>query len=338
MFIRGTNIEVGIRRVSVDPEQPYAQCVFRFGKKIWPKGKSKINPIKHVVQKIPFCCLTDKPDFDIRRGTLKQNFKHSTLEYDMPKQEGLFDTPTDPHLYDIFQCGSKFFHIMKGPTKEHILTKEPRKLSIYGLQELTFPFDYYENGVITFNTKPVRKAHISVVRLTHTMASLGKHTAMWPHPTCTDIGYIKGTSIGVSIVIQHDDISLYKLSCNDVKTMWLPNSLVNRGGTTFNNKASALEDLSPIPGIKHVYANGLHLPLRPYARKELVHKGLTHEHIYVVLGNTICLIAKDYITLQPSKEYEYLLQYKFNEALKWRADNQRRRRDMRKRLRPIAVA
>lgn len=339
MYIRGTNIEVGIRRVSSDPENPYAQCVFRHGTLIWPRGKSSVNTIKHVIQKIPICCLTSTPDFDIRRGRLKKDFKHSVLEYAMPDKEGLFHTQTDPHLYDIFPCGKKFFHIMKGPTKEHIAPDEkPRQLSIYGMIGLTFPVKFFENDIVTFNTRPVRMAHVSVVRKKHTMAFLGKHSSRWPYPTKLEFGFIKGSWIAVSTVIQHDDISLYKLRSNKTKIIWLPNSLIVSRGPHLKHKASTLKDLAPIPNIEHVYINGLPTPFKPYARKELVHKGLSHEHIFAVLGDDIYLVATKHITLEPKREYEYLLQYRYTERLEWKADNERRMQDMRRRLRPIAVA
>ena len=341
MYIRGTNIEVGIRRVSKDPENPYAQCVFRQGVRIYKKGKANINPKKHIMQKIPIPCLTATCDFDTRRGQLKKSFKYTTLEHRMPLKEGLFDVPTDPHLYDVHPCGSKFFHIMKGPTTEHLFTKKTLKLSIYGIYELTFPVLSYDaaTGVCTFNTRPKRKAHVSVLRNTGTMNFLGKHCGKWPHVSdLVDVGFLKGSTIPVSIVIEHEDISLFKVRADDLIAFWIPHKEVQRNSTAYEHKAFVADDLVPLN--KEIYVNGLPVPFQAYTTKEDKHKGFSHTHVYAVhevnSKKYAWLVGTDHIDTKPKEDYKYLLHYKINEFMAFVSDLRRREAHMK--TCPIAVA
>lgn len=351
MYIRGTNIEVGIRRVSSDPENPYAQCVFRYGRKIWKKGKSRVNPCKHIVQKIPFFCLTHTCDLDLRRHKLKNSFTYTTLQMKMPKKEGLFDTRLDPETYDIYPCGSKFFHIMKGPTPEHIFSIiQPQQLSIYGIQELTFPFHYYEpnSKMIVFNTKPKRVAHISVVRSSMTMAFLGKHTNRWPHARVstafdmrpTEIGYIRGSNIPVSCIIEDPLVSLYKIAGTDI-TMWLPNEEVCCLWPNFD----CSDDIEQLVKVQRqpMYLNGLPYAFDIYALKNNdIHKGKPSSSKFVFImcksDDARCTraVRAKHLSHRIKEEYAYLKNYKAKEAHAWKKDNEKRLDNLH--CKPIAVA
>lgn len=352
MYIKGTNIEVGIRRVSSDPENPYAQCVFRYGQKIWKKGKSRINPRKHILQKIPFPCLTHTCDLDLRRHVLKKSFTFSQLEHKMPALEGLFDEKKDPDIYDIYPCGSKYFHIMKGPTSEHIfkLGHTPNQLSIFGVQELTFPLLTFEpnSEMCIFNTKPKRVAHISVVRLSNTMSFLGKHTNRWPHARVstafdirpTEIGYLRGTNIPVSCIIEDALVSFYKITGTDI-SMWLPNEEICCLWPDFTCDDD-VDELVPVRGMIK-YINGLPYPFQIYALPENdVHKGKPANSPFLFAmfrsssGNILRAVKVSHITDDIKPTYKYLENYKANEAFSWKSDHANRLQNLN--TQPIAVA
>ena len=322
-YIRGTNIEVGVRHASKDPEQPFACCVFRFGVR-YGHHRSTVPPYKVVIVQIPTVCLTRKCDFDLMRGKLKKKFKHSTLEQPMPDKEGLFNTMQDPDVYDIIPCGKKFFHLIKGPTPDHILKPKPYKLSIFGIEQLAFPFKSYDSatGICTFNTRPKRQAHISVLRRHYTME---KGSILWRKALTQplDVGYIRGSNIRVLVLIPYDDISYYKIrTSNSEHTMalWLPNKEIT---TQFVEH----EEPRNLQFIGNVYVNGLPHPFKAYS------------------GNASCLFVRcdgdlrrvhpDHAFRQPKKEYDYLLDYKTSEAAAWQADQERRRKHITRF--PIAV-
>lgn len=351
MYIKGTNIEVGIRRVSSDPENPFAQCVFRYGQKIWKKGKSRINPRKHIVQKIPFQCLTHTCDLDLRRHKLKKSFTYSTLQQKMPASEGIFDERKDPDIYHIHECGSKYLHIMKGPTPEHIfkLGHIPNQLSIFGIPELTFPFHMFEpnSQMCIFNTKPKRVAHISVVRLSNTMAFLGSHTNRWPHARVstafdirpTEIGYIRGTNIPVSCIIEDTLISFYKITGTDI-TMWLPNEEVCCLFPDFKCEDD-VDELLPVKSMIR-YINGLPYPFQIYALPgNDIHRGKASSsaHLFAMFkgstGIQLRAVKVEHIQDCIKPTYEHLQNYKSYEAFSWRVDHANRVKKMN--IKPIAV-
>ena len=340
VYIKGTNIEVGVRRVSSDPENPFAQCVFRYGRKIWKKGKSRVNPRKHIVQKIPFQCLTHTCDLDLRRHKLKDSFAFSLLQHKMPTSEGIFDQRKDPDIYHIHPCGSKYLHIMKGPTPEHIfkLGHIPKQLSIFGIPELTFPFYMFEpnSQMCIFNTKPKRVAHISVVRTNNTMAFLGCHTNRWPHARVstafdirpTEIGYIRGTNIPVSCIIEDTLISLYKITGTDI-TMWLPNEEVCCLFPDFEC-LDDVDELIPVQG-KIGYMNGLPHPFKIYALPgNDIHKGKPASSPFLFAmfeannGKMLRAVKVEHIKDNIKESYKYLKHYKTKEAFSWQSDHANR--------------
>jgi hypothetical protein len=351
MYIKGTNIEVGIRRVSSDPDNPFAQCVFRYGHKIWKKGKSRINPRKHIVQKIPFKCLTHSCDIDLRRHKLKETFTYSKLQHKMPKAEGLFDEEKDPDIYHIYPCGTKYLHIMKGPTPEHIFKRgcTPQQLSIFGIEELTFPFHSFEPNtkMCIFNTKPKRVAHISVVRSNNTMAFLGRHTNRWPHARVstafdtrpTEIGYIRGTSVPVSCIIEKADISYYKITGTEA-CMWLPNEEVCCLCPNFECSED-VDELIPVEG-KIGYINGLPYPFQIYALPSNdVHKGKPSSSPYLFAmfkggTNSFRAVKAEHIQDSIKPSYKYLENYRPNDAFSWKLDHANRLKKLN--TKPIAVA
>lgn len=338
-YIKGTNIEVGIRRVSIDPNNPYAQCVFRYGRRKFKKNKSKVNPIKQILQKIPLHCLTLQCDFDLRRGRLKHNFTHTTLELPMPRKEGLFDEQHDADLYDIYPCGSKFMHIMKGPAAEHVfdLLSQTPKLYVFGLQELKLPVKIFDtqSGVCTFNTTPKWMAHVSVLRRTCTMAHLGKHTNRWPHAvvspymntTPAEIGFLQGTGMQVSLLIQDERISYYKVNADALIAFWIPNELVTTETQCIEQGHAG--DVKPLE--KDIYLHGLPTKFRAYTNNGITYAGIVHEkklHCWPV--------KQEYISNSIHPELEYLKQFRFNDVLTWRCDH--KRRTQHQRAYPIAIA
>ena len=164
-FLRGTNIEVAVRRVGAGGR--FAIIALRHGKhknmKYNPKTKKRIAS-RHVEITVPCYCLTLKSSFTAR-GCLKKNFK---------------------------PLGSETLDLQK-------------PLFIWGLPRMHLPVRCIKDGVVTFASIPVRKAHVSVIRngvtLLEPVFEKRRH----------EVGFLAGTDIAVKLCIE-DSVSLYRVA------------------------------------------------------------------------------------------------------------------------------
>jgi hypothetical protein len=280
MYIKGTNIEVGVRKVSKNPNFPIAACTFRYGRYRWMNAKQRMysrrDPIHLQVQKIPFACLTHTSDFT-KRNYLKRSFAAGEqCPLDTPKvQEALFVKEEKPYYKTIMKTKKGYFVLLKAMTAKHFTIGEKNTYSIFGLKELTFPFKYFdeESQVVVFDTEPVRKAHISVIRDYKSMLHLGGHSQSWQSDwnsvsyrdmlTPVDSAYIAGTSIRVHTLIQGDNISFCKMNTYynkyDILTQWIPHLELSTHEPHFSEKWDNKHFVRIEHGIlsNGVYVNGL---------------------------------------------------------------------------------
>lgn len=283
-FIRGTNIEVGIRRSSRSLAHPVAACTFRYGKYRWNRAEKRMysreNPIRLIVQKIPFACLTPTSDFT-NRGYLRASYLKQ-LEPCPP----LRDQPREGvHVTDVRDCykamssyGRKYFVLLKDMTESHFPDLQSGAYySVFGLRELTFPLRHYDKArqVLTFDTEPVRKAHISVCRAYKSMDHLGGHSQRWEShwrgsslrgmSDPVDWGYVSGTNMRVHTLLQGPEVSLMKLNQYpgkfEVLSMYVPHVEVTTTQPCFRQEEWEDEGLlKPVRGGalgEGVFVNGL---------------------------------------------------------------------------------
>jgi hypothetical protein len=347
MYIKGTNIEVGIRRVSYDPKFPYAACTFRYGRYRWSIAQqrmySKRDPIHLQVQKIPIDCLTYVPDFT-KRGYLKSSFK-STDEcpLNVPKvSEGIFVEEEQPYYKSVREVDGKYFVLLKGMTQRHFDIGDQNTYSVFGLKELTFPFKFFdeESQVITFDTEPVRKAHISVVRSYKSMAHLKGHSQSWSSSwnrrslrdmtAPADVSYISGTSIICHTLIQGNKISFCKMntyySKYDILTQWIPHVQMTTSAPVFSLEGDENQFVRIKEGLlsNGVYVNGL--PYKFIAAVPENHPLLTEDHQSLLDREKEKYPEKEYFSGQEEMMFIYLYRdiksnfrdYMDKDATKWK--------------------
>ena len=346
MYIKGTNIEVGIRRVSYNPDFPYAACTFRYGRYRWINAQqrmySKRDPIHLQVQKIPFDCLTEVCDFT-KRGHLKPSFKpEEECPLNVPKvEEGIYVDEEQPYYQTLRRDNNKFFVLLKSMTSKHFQLGEQNTYSIFGLKELTFPFKYFDEDtqVITFDTEPVRKAHISVVRSYKSMAHLGGHSqswkSSWNRRSCrntkiaVDVAYIAGTSIIAHTLIQGKTISFCKMntyySKYDILTQWIPNHELTTQAPVFSENGDDKLFVRIKEGAlsRGVFVNGL--PYKFIAAVPENHPLLTEDH-QSLLDAEKKIPESEYFTGQEEMMFIYLYRdiktnyrdYMDKDATKWK--------------------
>jgi hypothetical protein len=273
-FLKGTNIEVGVRNVSRDPAHPYALCAFRHGRKT-----ARTPARKMILQKVPLQCLTQEHAFD-KRAQLKKSF-----------------VPCDPVSQEISSTNAD---------------ATDTTLYVWGLQTLALSKKDFntETGVMTFKTTPTRKAHVSVLRTHCTMPHLKGHTHTWDwsleslanDPTPVEHGYIVGTTIPVSCFIQ-SEISLFKIT-KDLSA-WIPNTHVT---TQLDNLGSVARLTQGSPA----YVHGLPIEFTAYGGDENITVGIgreywkvkaefvfskpSHEHAYLMFHrqDDLIMYMKDY--------------------------------------------
>jgi len=191
-YLKGTNIEVGVRRVSRGGK--FAIITYRYGKHKymhthkWKAARKRQEASKHMEAVVPSTCLAKKSAWT-KRGLFKKKFKPDIplTEVDMAK--------------DLYICGA-----IKAPLKSY--------------DELT--------GVVTFATTPVRKAHISVLTNTKLQHVFDKRTSLAGDASPVEYGCIQGTNIHVKMLIEEPGISLYRFG-KDVA--WIPHELVDSNPT-----------------------------------------------------------------------------------------------------------
>lgn len=278
MFVKGTDIEVGIARVSYDPLHPYALCTLRLGIKKKYLKNSPLKPISLRYLKIPFVCLSKYP-----------SIKYNRLMYDVdmlpldPAIQLLFqskltegkyeENPFTQTLYEIVTTEIRgktyYMHILKPLNPTLAGVGKSRSFSVFGIPELSYRVKKYDasSKIITFDTYPVRRAHVSVLRQGHTMKHLGGHSYRWDYAPVSlmneraqvDWGWIAGTNIHVKTCIQHPQASLYKFDKHNI-FQWIPIEQI----TTQQPAFGSIEQ-STIVVFPKVYVNGLPFPFEARA-------------------------------------------------------------------------
>jgi len=187
-YLKGTNIEVGVRRISNAGK--FAIITYRYGKHKymhthkWKAARKREMASKHMEVTVACSYLSRKPAFT-KRGVIKKHFK------------------PDPHIasvslaHDLFICGA-----IRAELKSY--------------DKVT--------GVVTFATTPVRKAHVSVLTNAKLQHVFNKRTSLAGDASAVEYGCIQGTNIHVTMVAERNRISLYKIGAN---AEWIPHELVD---------------------------------------------------------------------------------------------------------------
>jgi len=184
-YLLGTNIEVGVRRVSKAGK--FAVIAYRTGKdhyrmRGW-KPKDKLSKAKRIKEiKVPCDILKKKSNFT-KRGKLRSQI----VGFALP---GIQNPEVD-------------------------LKKD---LLIWGLIPASVKSYDEDKGVVTFNTTPVRKAHVDVLR-NKPMPMPMFEKRDYP----AENGYLTGSNLKVKMVLEEEQISLYRFGDT---VAWLPNSLI----------------------------------------------------------------------------------------------------------------
>jgi len=281
MYIKGTDIEVGITRVSYDPLYPYAMCTLRLGIKKKYLKHSSLKPISVRYLKIPYMCLSKYP-----------SVKYNRLLYDAvmlppdpsieplfqklsPLREGKYEEAPLPHaaLYEIvptdIEGKTYYMHVLKPLNPTLAGVGKCRSFSIFGIPELSYRMKKYDSSskIVTFDTSPIRRAHVSVLRQGHTMKHLGGHSYRWNHGPVSlknehaqvDWGWIAGTNIHVKTCMHHPQTSLYKWGKHNM-FHWVPIEQI----TTQQPAFGSIEQ-STIVVFPRIYVNGLPFPFEARA-------------------------------------------------------------------------
>ena len=369
MYVKGTNIEVGITRVSFDPLNPYAMCTLRLGIKKKHLKNSSLKTISNRYIKIPFVCLSKFSGIKYNKLTYDATMlpKDPSLEPLFQKssrlREGKLEDKLLPHsdLYEVVKTriGDKqyYMHILKplNPTLAGI--GKCRSFSVFGIPELTYRMKSYDSSsnIVTFDTHPVRRAHVSVLRQSKTMKHLGGHTYRWSYNSVSlkgqtlpvDWGWIAGTSIHVKTCIHDPQFSLYKLGKKEL-FHWIPIQEITTQQPTFGPT-----DNSTIMVFPKIYVNGMPIPFE--ARAPIDHPIHQHpikflhqqtrlfpkeEHcrdeqkkhsvVMIVLQHQTWLAHVKNLSLEPRAEYRHLLHHRAEDKQIYVADYMDRTADMKR--------
>lgn len=369
MYIKGTDIEVGVTRVSYDPLNPYAMCTLRLGIKKKYLKHSSLKTISNRYIKVPYICLSKFPSIKYNRlmydavllpsdPMLEPLFRKSS-----PLREGKLEDAPLPHadLYEIVPTnidGKQYYmHILKplNPTLAGI--GKCRSFSIFGIPELTYRMKKYDSSskIVTFDTSPVRRAHVSVLRQCKTMKHLGGHTYRWDYSTVSlkgqtlpvDWGWIAGTNIHIKTCIYHPEASLYKWDNRDI-FHWIPIQEVTTQQPTFSSVQKNTVTVFP-----EIYINGLPIPLEAKAPIDhpihqnpirFLHEERSkypaaeypreeqkdHAVVTIVFQHQTWLAHVKNLTLQPRAEYEQYLHYRAEDTQNYVADFMDRAADLKR--------
>lgn len=369
MYIKGTDIEVGVTRVSYDPLNPYAMCTLRLGIKKKYLKHSSLKTISNRYIKIPFVCLSKFPSIKYNRlmydavmlppdPRLEPLFQKSS-----PLSEGKYEDAPLPHtdLYEIVKTniGGKeyYMHILKplNPTLAGI--GKCRSFSIFGIPELTYRMKKYDSSskIVTFDTSPVRRAHVSVLRQSKTMKHLGGHSYRWDHSSVSlkgqtlpmDWGWIAGTNIHIKTCIYHPEISLYKWDKKNI-FHWIPIQEVTTQQCAFGSV-----EQSSVTVFKEIYVNGLPIPFEAKAPidhpihqhpiqflheqkqafpLEEYSRDVQRQHavVMIVFKNHTWLAHVKNLTLQPKAEYQHYLHHRADDKQVYVADFMDREADLKR--------
>ena len=369
MFIKGTDIEVGIARVSYDPLHPYAMCTIRLGIKKKHLKNSPLKTISNRYIKIPFICLSkfssikyNKLLYDTTLIPYDNNIEH-LFQHSSELTEGKYEEVLHPHadLYEVVKTkidGKQYYmHILRPLNPSLAGIGKCRSFSIFGIPELTYRMKKYDpsSKIVTFDTSPLRRAHVSVLRQSKTMKHLGGHTYRWDYGPVSlrnqhlpvDWGWIAGTNIHVKTCIHHADISLFKLGKSDI-FQWIPIQEITTQQPAFGTIDTCTKVVFP-----RIYVNGLPFPFVAKAPEtHPIHinptkflqdqkdaypaieydKQIQRQHalIMIILQNHAWLAHVKNLTLQPSAEYAGCSHHRIEDKQIYIADYMDRSADLKR--------
>ena len=236
VYIRGTNIEIGIQRVCAGGT--LALVRFRNGKRAAARLKPhqrKARARLLVSQKIPIACLTHKSAFT-KRGLLQKDFQPL-----LPLQSEL-PSPA-------------------------VKKNKQKSLHVWGLKEIAYTVKSFDRktGIVTFAVIPTRRAHVSVLRYTVTqplVAPLQRRISLLGDPAPAEVLYFPGANFPMKIVIEDSEISLYKISQKTFQ--WIPNAMLS---TLCACEGKLLEDEDALEPLGTLYLHGL-VPLEVFREGE----------------------------------------------------------------------
>ena len=188
-YLLGTNIEVGVRRVSKAGK--FAVITFRHGKHHFGmrgmKPKDKLIQAKvHKQIVVPCGILTKKCSFT-KRGKLKAKNGDFHLDGENPPP---LDLKKDFLIWGVI----------------------PGRVKSYDKI----------NQVVTFNTTPRRRAHVSVLRNNpFPQPSFDSRVPTEKKPV--DLGFLTGTNLEVKMLLEAPRISLYRVGQS---ASWIPHELI----------------------------------------------------------------------------------------------------------------
>ena len=342
MYVKGTDIEVGVTRVSYDPHYPYAMCTLRLGIKKKYLKRSPLKPISVRYIKIPYVCLSKFPSirynklmYDAIMMPLEPGLEH-LFQKSSPLTEGKYEESPLPHakLYEIIPTdidGKRFYmHLLKPLNPTFAGIGKSRSFSVFGIPELTYRIKKYDasSKIVTFDTSPIRRAHVSVLRQAKTMNHLGGHSYRWDYSTVSlkdqtlpvDWGWIAGTNIHIKTCIHDPRVSLYKWDKKNV-FCWIPIEEVTTQQPAFGSIES-----STVVVFSEIYVNGLPFPFEArapinhpihadpvkflheqkhaYPMAEYDRDGQKqHAFVMITLQNNVWLAHVKNLSLQPRAEY-----------------------------------
>ena len=289
-FLKGTNIEVGIKNVSGDGL--YAVCTFRNGKREGnrlPDKLKKSRSIMLITQQVPIECLSPTSSFT-KRHKLKSDF-----------------TPMLP--LQIEKASPKVIEVGE-------------RLHVWGLKEMFYRIRTHDSDtdVITFAVRPLRKAHISVVRYICTLEdqSWVARPSHLKNTSPVECGYIPGTTIRVHVLIEHPTISLYKIS--NTFSMWIPNDEL-RTECLCEGKLAPEE----MTRIGTVYLHGF-IPVEAFE---------SDESLFVNIDGVYRTVNKD-VVKDKDPDMAFLSTHRQQEKLTYMS-NHRKRREQTQKLLALAV-
>ena len=369
MYIKGTDIEVGIARVSYDPLHPYAMCTIRLGIKKKYLKNSPLKTISNRYIKIPFVCLSkfssvkyNKLLYDAVMIPYDHDIEHMFQSSSM-LTEGKYEENMHPRsdLYEVVKTnidGKQYYmHILRPLSPSLAGIGKSRSLSIFGIPELTYRMKKYDpvSKIVTFDTSPLRRAHVSVLRQSKTMKHLGGHTYRWDYGPVSlrnqhlplDWGWIAGTNIHVKTCIHHTNMSLFKLGKSDI-FQWIPIQEITTQQPAFGSMG-----LSTKVVFSKIYVNGLPFPFVAKApvshpihanpikflqdQKETYpaveydrQMQIQHAFITIVLQNHTWLAHVKNLTLEPRAEYAECSHHRIEDKHVYVADYMDRSADLKR--------
>ena len=369
MYIKGTDIEVGVTRVSYDPLHPYAMCTLRLGIKKKHLKQSPLKPISIRYIKVPYICLSKFSSIKYNRlmydatllppdPRIEPLFQNSS-----PLTEGKYEEAHLPHatLYEIvptiIEGKTYYMHLLKPLNPTLAGVGKSRSFSVFGIPELTYRMKKYDpsSKIVTFDTTPVRRAHVSVLRQAQTMRHLGSHTYRWDYASVSlrnellpvDWGWIAGTNIHIKTCIHHAQTSLFKWDKKNI-FQWIPiqevttqqpafGSIEHHAVTVFpeiyvNGLPFPFEAKAPINHpihanpIKFLHDQKKAYPLAEYSRD----RQRQHACIMIVMQNNVWLAHVQNLTLQPRTEYQQCLHHRAEDKQVYIADYLDRSADLKR--------